>query len=254
MLARAADHIRENLEQAILTGSYVDGLRLDELRLAEQFEVSRTPIREALQMLAATGLVDLIPRRGAFVRHPGFVELVEMFEVMAELECLCGRLAARRLTDRHLVDLRAAERGCVSALEVGDTDAYYRANEQFHNLLYQASGNGFLTGEANRLHKRLQPFRRLQLRVRGRMVQSMDEHKAILLALEAGDAETTGRLLRDHVSIQGEKFHDLMAGFHSQSLGQSLGQSEGQPFGEPAGKVEGQLNGRPVSRVAEQAG
>lgn len=245
MPARAADHIRQNLEQAILTGSYVDGLRLDELRLAEQFEVSRTPIREALQMLAATGLVDLIPRRGAFVRHPGFVELVEMFEVMAELECLCGRLAARRLTDTHLVDLRAAESGCVSALETGDTDAYYRANERFHNLLYQASGNGFLTGEANRLHKRLQPFRRLQLRVRGRMVQSMDEHKAILLALEAGDAETTGRLLRDHVAIQGEKFHDLMAGFHGQSLGQSLG--------EPAEKSEGQLNGLPVNRVAGQA-
>lgn len=245
MPARAADHIRQNLEQAILTGSYVDGLRLDELRLAEQFEVSRTPIREALQMLAATGLVDLIPRRGAFVRHPGFVELVEMFEVMAELECLCGRLAARRLTDTHLVDLRAAESGCVSALETGDTDAYYRANERFHNLLYQASGNGFLTGEANRLHKRLQPFRRLQLRVRGRMVQSMDEHKAILIALEAGDAETTGRLLRDHVAIQGEKFHDLMAGFHGQSLGQSLG--------EPAEKSEGQLNGLPVNRVAGQA-
>lgn len=250
MPARAADHIRQNLEQAILTGSYVDGLRLDELRLAEQFEVSRTPIREALQMLAATGLVDLIPRRGAFVRHPSFVELVEMFEVMAELECLCGRLAARRLTDTHLVDLKAAESGCVSALEVGDTDAYYRANERFHNLLYQASGNGFLTGEANRLHKRLQPFRRLQLRVRGRMVQSMDEHKAILLALEAGDAETTGRLLRDHVAIQGEKFHDLMAGFHGQSLGQPLG----QPLGEPEEKPEDPLNGRPVNRVAGQAG
>lgn len=243
MSARAADHIREDLEQAILTGSYADGARLDELRLAEQFEVSRTPIREALQMLAAIGLVDLIPRRGAFVRHPGFVEMVEMFEVMAELECLCGRLAARRLTDVLLVELRAAESGCVAALESGDTDAYYRANESFHNLLYQASGNGFLTGEANRLHKRLQPFRRLQLRVRGRMVQSMDEHKAILSALEAGDAETAGRLLRDHVAIQGEKFHDLMAGFHGRSTAQSTGQSTGNSLGQPTAP-----NNRPVSR------
>lgn len=250
MSARAADHIRENLEQAILTGSFADGARLDELRLAEQFEVSRTPIREALQMLAAIGLVELIPRRGAFVRHPGFVELVEMFEVMAELECLCGRLAARRLTDSLLIDLRTAESGCVSAMEVGDTDAYYRANERFHNLLYQASGNGFLTGEANRLHKRLQPFRRLQLRVRGRMVQSMDEHKAILSALEAGDAETTGRLLRDHVAIQGEKFHDLMAGFH----GQSSNQPSSQPLGQPVEQSAGQPNGRSGGRVAEQAG
>lgn len=219
MSGRAAIKIREDLEQAILTGSYANDARLDELRLAEQFEVSRTPIREALQMLAASGLVELIPRRGAFVRHPGFVELVEMFEVMAELECLCGRLAARRLTDALLANLKEAEGGCVMALENGDTDAYYWANEQFHNLMYQASGNSFLTGEAQRLHKRLQPFRRLQLRVRGRMRQSMDEHKAILAALEAGDAETTGRILRDHVVIQGEKFHDLLAKYNAQPAG-----------------------------------
>lgn len=215
MSVRAADHVREELEQAILTGAYGDGARLDEISLSARFAVSRTPIREALQMLAASGLVELVARRGAFVRHPGFVELVEMFEVMAELESLCGRLAARRLTDAALSHLKEAERSCISALKSGDTDAYYRANEAFHHLLYEASGNSFLIGEAKRLHRRLQPFRRLQLRVRGRMRQSMDEHRNILDALEAGDAETAGRVLRDHVAIQGEKFHDLMAGYHT---------------------------------------
>lgn len=218
MSVRAADHVREELEQAIITGAYADGARLDEISLAEQFKVSRTPIRESLQMLAASGLVELIPRRGAFVRHPGFVELVEMFEVMAELEALCGRLAARRLTDARLAELKSAEYACSQALESGDTDAYYRANEQFHNLLYDASGNSFLMGEAKRLHKRLQPFRRLQLRVRGRMHQSMDEHQKILSALEMGDAEKVGAVLRDHIAIQGEKFHDLMASYHNQPI------------------------------------
>ncbi len=103
------DHVREELEQAILTGAYDDGARLDENSLSTRFAVSRTPIREALQMLAASGLVELIARRGAFVRHPGFVELLEMFEVMAELEALCGRLAARRLTDTALDSLKQAE-------------------------------------------------------------------------------------------------------------------------------------------------
>lgn len=224
MTARAADHIRENLEQAILTGSYADGARLDELQLAERFEVSRTPIREALQMLAASNLVELVPRRGAFVRHPGFVEMVEMFEVMAELEGLCGRLAARRMTDSLLEKLRMAESGCVSAKEASDPDAYYRANEQFHMLIYEASGNSFLSGEAKRLHKRLQPFRRLQLRARGRMMQSLDEHRAILSALEAGDAEAAADSLRGHVAIQGEKFQDLMAGYHAQPISQKMEQ------------------------------
>tara|TARA_R110002094_G_scaffold215950_2_gene186756 strand:+ start:17196 stop:17864 length:669 start_codon:yes stop_codon:yes gene_type:complete len=216
MSVRAADHVREELEQAILTGAYDDGARLDENSLSTRFAVSRTPIREALQMLAASGLVELIARRGAFVRHPGFVELLEMFEVMAELEALCGRLAARRLTDTALDSLKQAEKFCSDALKTGDTDAYYRANEGFHHLLYEASGNSFLISEAKRLHRRLQPFRRLQLRVRGRMRQSMDEHRNILSALEAGDAETAGRVLRDHVAIQGEKFHDLMASYQTQ--------------------------------------
>ncbi len=204
MSVRAADHVREELEQAILTGAYDDGARLDENSLSTRFAVSRTPIREALQMLAASGLVELIARRGAFVRHPGFVELLEMFEVMAELEALCGRLAARRLTDTALDSLKQAEQFCSDALKTGDTDAYYRANEGFHHLLYEASGNSFLISEAKRLHRRLQPF------------QSMDEHRQILAALEAGDADTAGRVLRDHVAIQGEKFHDLMASYQTQ--------------------------------------
>lgn len=224
MTVRAADHIREKLEQAILTGSYADGARLDELQLAERFEVSRTPVREALQMLAASNLVELVPRRGAFVRHPGFVEMVEMFEVMAELEGLCGRLAARRMTDGLLHKLRVAEKGCISAREDGDTDAYYRANEQFHMLIYEASGNSFLTGEAKRLHKRLQPFRRLQLRARGRMMQSLEEHRAILAALEAGNGAAAADSLRGHVAVQGEKFQDLMAGYHARPASQKMEQ------------------------------
>ena len=97
MTGRRADSIRETLEQVIVTEAFADGDRLDETRLSERFSVSRTPLREALQMLAASGLVQLVPHRGAYVRHPGVVELVQMFEVMAELEGMCGRLAAKRL-------------------------------------------------------------------------------------------------------------------------------------------------------------
>ncbi len=176
MTRRRADSIRETLEQLIITGAFVDGDRLDETRLSERFNVSRTPLREALQMLAASGLVQLVPHRGAYVRHPGVVEMVQMFEVMAELEGMCGRLAARRLTDDDLSALRQAAADCETALQGGDADAYYHENERLHQLLYAASGNGFLAAEALRLQKRLQPFRRLQLRLRGRMAQSMAEH------------------------------------------------------------------------------
>ena len=83
MTQRSADRIREELEQAIIAGAFADGERLDEVSLSEQFRVSRTPVREALHALSASGLVEHLPRRGAFVRYPSFRRLIAMFEVMA---------------------------------------------------------------------------------------------------------------------------------------------------------------------------
>lgn len=211
MEARRAEVIADDVEELILSGAFADGDRLDEARLAERFGVSRTPVREAIQRLALSGLVELRPRRGAFVRQPGAVELFEMFEVMAELEALCARLAAGLVTDDALGALEEANAACAGAVEARDADAYYRANERFHHGLYALSGNRFLEAEALRLHRRLKPYRRLQLRLRGRMAQSMAEHEAIVAALGAGDAHRAASVVRDHVAVQGEKFRRLMA-------------------------------------------
>ena len=213
MALRNADRIREELEQAIMAAEFAEGERLDEVTLSVRFSVSRTPVREALHALAASGLVETIPRRGVFVRYPSFIGLVEMFDVMAELEAMCGRLAARRITEEELERLEEAAIACEKAMEKGDADDYYRENERFHHVLYHASGNSFLEGEASRLHKRLQPLRRLQLRVRGRLRQSMQEHREVQKAVVAGDAEGAAGALRRHIAIQGENLKDLMANF-----------------------------------------
>ncbi|MBZ8119373.1 GntR family transcriptional regulator [Roseovarius sp. LXJ103] len=211
MDTRRADSIAAALEEMILSGGAAQGDRLDEHSLAERFGVSRTPIREALQKLARTGLVEHIPHRGVFVHQPGPVELMEMFEVMAELEAAAGRLAALRISDAALSKLHAANIACQAAIDAQDTDAYYTSNETFHRMIYAQSGNSFLEAETLRLFKRLRPFRRLQLRLRGRMAQSMAEHEAILAALEAGRPTAAADALRAHVAVQGEKFHHLMA-------------------------------------------
>ncbi|SEL62890.1 transcriptional regulator, GntR family [Roseovarius azorensis] len=211
MEMRRADIIADALEELVFTGGFSDGDRLDELRLARQFDVSRTPIREALQRLVSSGLAEQIPRRGVFIRQPGPVELMEMFETMAEIEGVCGRLAAQRISEAALDDLDAANIRCNAAVQAGDTDGYYRENEHFHHVIYHEAGNAFLEQEALRLHRRLKPFRRLQLRFRGRMAQSMAEHETIVAALRAGEAERAAEALRGHVAIQGEKFHLLMA-------------------------------------------
>ncbi|WP_424929199.1 GntR family transcriptional regulator [Amaricoccus tamworthensis] len=212
MTRKRADVISDELESLVLDGTFSNGERLDEVQLAARFDVSRTPVREALQKLAVSGLVEQVPRRGVFVRHPGPVELIEMFEVMAELEAVCARLAATRITDEALTDLHDINTRCTGAVSNGDTDGYYRENERFHAVLYRQSGNGFLERECLRLQRRLQPFRRLQLRVRGRLSQSMAEHEAIVKALEAADGAAAAELIRNHVAVQGEKFHVLMSG------------------------------------------
>ncbi|MEW9920925.1 GntR family transcriptional regulator [Marimonas sp. MJW-29] len=211
MERKRSDLIADALEALILEGGFADGERLDEQQLAQRFDVSRTPLREAFQRLALSGLVEQIPRRGVFVRQPGPVEMMEMFEVMAELEAACARLAAARISEEALQNLHATNERCNAAVEARDHDGYYRENERFHAILYQQSGNGFLEQECQRLHKLLHPFRRLQLRLRGRLRQSMAEHEEIVSALEAGDGHRAAEAMRAHVAVQGEKFHHLVA-------------------------------------------
>lgn len=130
---------------------------------------------------------------------------------MAELEAACGRLAAPRISDAALDDLEQANATCEAAVEAADSDGYYRENERFHHIIYAESGNSFLQNDVIRLHKRLKPFRRIQLQLRGRLSQSMAEHRAIVAALAAGDAIAAGEALRSHVAVQGEKFHHVLA-------------------------------------------
>lgn len=210
-MKKRAKTLRDALEDDIATGRFKPGERLDEVSLAERFGVSRTPIREALLQLSAGGLVEVRPHRGAIVAKIAPDRLVEMFDVMAELEAMVGRLAARRHSDEDMACIAGAHEACKHAAELGDTDTYYYENERFHHALYEASHHGFLIEQCRLLHRRLKPYRRLQLRVRHRMTSSLSEHEAIIAAILAFDGEGAARLLREHVVVQGERFTDLLA-------------------------------------------
>jgi DNA-binding GntR family transcriptional regulator len=203
--------LRDEIENGIVTGTLAPGSRLDEVQLASRFGVSRTPIREALMQLGAIGLVEIRPRRGAVVVNPGPNRIYEMFEVMAELEGMAGSLAARRYTEEDRAKLLAAHAECERSVKSGDTDAYYYDNEIFHHAIYAASHSGFLVDQCTALHRRLRPYRRLQLRVLNRMKVSFGEHTRIVEAILAGEAETARELLRGHIAVQGDRFGDLIA-------------------------------------------
>lgn len=206
-----AQRLRDLLEDAIVDGRYAPGDQLDPAALARDYDCSRTPIREALQQLAASGMVRVLPKRGTFVAQLSVTELVERFEVMAELEGMCARLAARRMTTEELDALRQAHDACRECMTAEDIDGYYYENGTFHHLIYRASHNAFLAQEASRLHAILKPYRRLQLHARHRMASSFDEHQSIMTALEQGDADAAEAAIRAHVQIQGERFNDLVA-------------------------------------------
>lgn len=206
-----SETLREAIEEQIAVGKLKPGDHLDETELAKEFGVSRTPIREALIQLASTGIVMMRRRRGAVVAEIGPQQLVEMFEVMAEIEAMSGRLAARRMSAAEHAQLRAAHEACREAAEAKDSDEYFYRNEAFHDCIYAGSHNTFLTEQARTLHRRLRPYRRLQLRVRDRVSNSYAEHDAVVKALIAGDEERTAELLRQHIMIQGRRFADLIA-------------------------------------------
>lgn len=206
--------LREAIEELVAIGKLLPGQHLDETVLAEQFGVSRTPIREALNQLDSMGIVIIRPRRGAFVAEVGPQQLIEMFEVMAEFEAMCGRLAARRMTPLEHAALSAAHLACKAARDEADPDAYFYLNEAFHEQIYAGSHNDFLAEQARALHRRLRPYRRLQLRVRDRVKNSYDEHAAVVAAIIAGDGERTVELMRSHIMIQGQRFADLVASLH----------------------------------------
>lgn len=207
---RRADELRVRLESEIASGQLGPGTRLDESRLAARFGVSRTPVREALQQLSTAGLIELRPRQGAVVAAMTVQQLLQMFEVMAELEALCARLAARRITPAQREALARSHQTCVVLAETGDPEAYYEENRRFHEVIYAASQNAYLQASTRSLRNRLQPYRRFQLNHPGRIDRSLAEHGAVVEAILAGDGERAAERLRAHVNIQGDVFTDLI--------------------------------------------
>lgn len=184
-----------------MRGQIGPGVVLDEASLALRFDVSRTPVREAIRQLEAIGFVEARPHRGAVV--PLFTpdRLSEMFTVMAEMEALCARMAAENLPAGCEDALRAAHEACRQRAEAEDVAGYYEANAAFHELIYSLGGNGFLADVTRGVRNRLQPFRRAQFSSSGRLHKSIEEHAAIVEAILSRDADAAFRLARDHIKV-----------------------------------------------------
>lgn len=199
------------LEEEIIQGKLAPGTRLDEQLLAERFKVSRTPVREALRHLASSGLVEMRRHHGAIVKSLTIPELIEMFQVVAELEGLCARLAARRMVEAERKALHKAHKECAKQVTRGDKEKFFKANNVFHKIISAGSHNHFLERQVRDLRNRVNPHRHYITYQPGRMAASVVEHEAVLDAIDEGDGERAHRLMREHLNILGEAAADFIA-------------------------------------------
>lgn len=199
----ATDRVAEELRREIVSNRLRSGLPLVESQLVERLGVSRTPIREALKLLAAEGLVDLRRNRAAIVAPLDPVGLAELFEVEEALESFAAGLAAERITaldierlDRLQVQMETAEAG-------GDRDRYIRINQRIHLVIIAASGNPSLAKTHERVLWGLQRARNVALATEGRVEESIREHREILEALRRRDRDAARIAMARHIARTG---------------------------------------------------
>lgn len=206
-----AESVRVALEHDIFTGKLVPGASLDEESIARRFSVSRTPVREAMLQLIQSGLVEKQPRQGAVVARTDIRTMIQMFEVMSELEGVCAKLAARRMTQAEKSALADIQAETADALKAGDAEGYYNLSRRFHLTVIDGTRNDELIEMTNRLGRKLVPYRRFQLSYPGRPEANLREHGAILDAIAAGATETAQELFRKHTTVQGDVLAEYIA-------------------------------------------
>jgi DNA-binding GntR family transcriptional regulator len=201
-----AETIRLQLADEIIRGVLAPGTFLDETELARRFQVSRTPVREAIRQLAASGLVESRAHRGSVVAWPSHDRLIGMFEAMAELEALCAALAAVRTTPEERHALAAVHQELQAMIQSGDPQRYHEINEAFHATIYAGAHNAYLAEITVATRLRVRPFRRAQFRNLGRLAKSHLEHDAVVTAIMRGDRTGAAEAMRYHIKTVGDEY------------------------------------------------
>ena len=215
MIARRSLHLEivERVRPLIVESKLAPGSKVPEKALCEQFNVSRTPMREALKVLAAEGLVRLEPNRGAWVTSITEDEVNEVFPVLTVLESLSGELACANITDAEIRRVRKLHDRMMKSYADRDLAAYFRFNQQIHQAILLATRNDTLTKSSEALSARMQRARYAANMSEDRWAEAVDEHRQIVSHLEARDAKRLSAVLADHMrNKQASVLRWLLAG------------------------------------------
>jgi DNA-binding GntR family transcriptional regulator len=201
--------VAAQLRQRIFSGELAPGVFVDEVAVCEQLQISRTPLREALKVLASEGLIRQEPRRGSFVNEVTEQDLDEIFPVIALLEGRCAHEAALKATDADLAALLVLHERLQKAAKVQRINDYYEANFAIHEAIILLANNKWLAQVISDLRKILKLARLQQLHAPGRLQQSLSEHMAVFAALQARDAQGAEAAMRTHLTRQREALREL---------------------------------------------
>ena len=191
--------VAERLRQRIFAHELTPGTWIDEQKLAEQYGISRTPLREALKVLASEGLVELKPRRGCYVTEISRQDLDDIFPLMAILEGRCAADAVKAAKPVDIEELREIHARLEAAAREGRISAFFEANQAFHRRIQELASNRWLLSVIQDLRKVLKLSRLHSLSLEGRLQQSLEEHRAIMAAFEAGEVAKTEKLMHNHL-------------------------------------------------------
>jgi DNA-binding GntR family transcriptional regulator len=204
------DEVAATLREQIFDGTLAPGSFVDEAALCEGLSISRTPLREALKVLTAEGLLRHEPRRGCFVNEVTERDLDEIFPVIALLEGRCAYEAARNASDAELHELDALHERLVRHAKARRINDYYATNHIIHEAIIQLADNRWLAQVIGDLRKILKLARLQQLHAPGRLEQSLSEHLAVFAALKARDSEGADAAMRTHMTRQREALREVM--------------------------------------------
>ncbi len=193
------EQVANRLRQMLVEGRIAPGAKLNERELSEVLAVSRTPLREAIKMLAAEGLVELLPNRGAIAVELSEEDVVNTFEVMAGLEAQSGELAAERITDAELSEIRAMHFEMMAAYTRRDLSNYYRLNAAIHRAINAAAKNPVLADTYDRVNARLQALRFRSNQDEDKWKSAVHEHEQMVQALAARDPLAMRAVLASHL-------------------------------------------------------
>ncbi|MEJ7688877.1 MAG: GntR family transcriptional regulator [Variovorax sp.] len=204
------DQVASRLRTMLVEGHIEPGAKLNERELCEQLRVSRTPLREAIKLLAAEGLVDLLPNRGAVAVRLTEADVLHTFELLAALEGMSGELAAQRVTDDELAELRALHYEMMACFARRDLSGYYRINARIHTAINEAAKNPVLAGTYRSINARVQSLRFRTNQNEAKWKHAVAEHEQMIEALAAHDAPAMRRLLVGHLLRKRDTVLDLL--------------------------------------------